>query len=281
MMNQEDLFRKLGAILNELNDQYEYLAQNPQKFNELELELFLANANFLADHIQIIRKLTNSPIMKELPEHAQQVEESPVLEEPQPFVPEYREKISEIDQEPVSFEFILHEKQQADAIELPLAEELNAPIAEEPDVPIQPEREEPADLSEEIGPEPFLVEKEEEKVPLPNTTLVLDNVPEKVVKPTLNDLLASSLKKDEPAASVGTPITDLKQAINLNDKLLYIKDLFNGYNLAYSEAIEIINKMPDFKTVDAFLKNNYAIKNNWSAKQGTVDRFYELIQRRF
>jgi hypothetical protein len=39
--------------------------------------------------------------------------------------------------------------------------------------------------------------------------------------------------------------------------------------------------MPDLKTADHFLKNNYAEKNNWQAKQGTVDQFYELLARRF
>ena len=76
-------------------------------------------------------------------------------------------------------------------------------------------------------------------------------------------------------------VTDLKQAISLNDKMRYIKDLFNGYNLAYAEAIDLLNKMPDFKTADAFLQNNYAVKNNWSSKQDTVDQFYELLNQRF
>jgi hypothetical protein len=57
--------------------------------------------------------------------------------------------------------------------------------------------------------------------------------------------------------------------------------LFNGYNLAYAEAIDLINKMPDFKTADTFLRNSYAIKNNWAAKQSTVDQFYELLNQRF
>ncbi|PIH00450.1 hypothetical protein CS542_04505 [Pedobacter sp. IW39] len=45
---------------------------------------------------------------------------------------------------------------------------------------------------------------------------------------------------------------NLKQAISLNDKMRYIKDLFNGYNLAYAEAIDLVNKMHDFKSADEF-----------------------------
>lgn len=57
MMNQQDIFRKIGSILTELNEQYQFLAQNPQQLNDLELELFLANAHFLSDHVNIVKKL--------------------------------------------------------------------------------------------------------------------------------------------------------------------------------------------------------------------------------
>ncbi|MNY48867.1 hypothetical protein D3C86_1842400 [compost metagenome] len=63
--------------------------------------------------------------------------------------------------------------------------------------------------------------------------------------------------------------------------MLYIKDLFNGYNLAYAEVIDLLNKMPDFKAADSFLQNNYALKNNWASRQATVDKFYELLNQRF
>ncbi|RYZ96989.1 MAG: hypothetical protein EOP47_22725, partial [Sphingobacteriaceae bacterium] len=60
MMNAEDLFKKIGSILNELNTQYEFLAQNPQKLNELELALFHANADFLSDHAKILIKISSA-----------------------------------------------------------------------------------------------------------------------------------------------------------------------------------------------------------------------------
>ncbi|WP_257670539.1 hypothetical protein [Parapedobacter tibetensis] len=76
-------------------------------------------------------------------------------------------------------------------------------------------------------------------------------------------------------------IADLKSAISLNDKLLFIKDLFNGYSLAYSEAIELLNRYDDFAAAEAFLQANYAEKNNWAAKQTTVDKLYAVMRKRF
>jgi hypothetical protein len=89
--------------------------------------------------------------------------------------------------------------------------------------------------------------------------------------PTQN--LANSLNKQ--------PISDLKTSINLNDKLLFIKDLFNGYSLAYSEAIEILNRFDTFESAKSFLTTNYATKNNWAAKSATVEKFYSILERRY
>ncbi len=76
-------------------------------------------------------------------------------------------------------------------------------------------------------------------------------------------------------------VADIKSAISLNDKLLFIKDLFNGYSLAYSEAIELLNRYDSFESADAFLKSNYAEKNNWAEKQATVDKLYIILRKRF
>lgn len=74
---------------------------------------------------------------------------------------------------------------------------------------------------------------------------------------------------------------DLKTAVSLNDKLLFIKDLFNGYSLAYSEAVELLNRFDSFAEADAFLQTNYALKNNWAAKPQTVDKLYTILRKKY
>ena len=381
MIKQEDLFKKLGLILSELNDQYQYLSQNPQQFNELELELFHANANFLADHVQIIKKLNAKPQTQEaetihvndvaefnplvLPEDTHEenqleeitfAEESDkpnkaevdeenqifsanvhsdfdeeLIEEPVVRFEEIEQEVFKLDSEPSTFEFILNdhsehetisEKSQTDSndeehfiidensintnekfefeeksvdqlFNRPLSEEEERVLAEKIKLREQLNKDETAETDEdEIGPEPFLVQKEEE-FPIEKEELTLAVAPVETIevniiepvedptyKATLNDLLAKSRSTNVNTTNTAK-ISDLKQAINLNDKLLYIKDLFNGYNLAYAEAIDLANKLPDFESVDNFFQKNYAVKNNWTAKQATVDKFYELLNQRF
>lgn len=387
MMNQQDIFRKVGSILTELNEQYQYLAQNPGQRNDLELELFLANADFLADHVRIVQKLnssadqshgapfTHQPLVEEkptiiLPEAPQSyIEEDdcfdpPVLEEVAraqeeeervDVKPEQEilddEKIEEETAEKVlehdffkpnlddhTFEFVLgnhSEDDQFDYEAKPVEEIFDRPLSKaEEEILAQKKRihekeaayddhtaaEESLNEIDEVGPEPFLIHKDEQVIPEPAKVEpvptssepiaalkdvemdepvispavedkpiftpeavpvkpVAQSIPAKPAAMSLNDLLAKTqAKSDEP---VKAPIADLKQAINLNEKLLFIKDLFNGYNLAYSEAVDIANKMNSFESADAFLQNNYAGKNNWAAKQATVDQFYELLNRRF
>ncbi|CAH0279201.1 MULTISPECIES: hypothetical protein [unclassified Pedobacter] len=394
MMNQQDIFRKIGSILTELNEQYQFLAQNPQQLNDLELELFLANAHFLSDHVNIVKKLNT--IVEDKPaepgNHALLAEQNTIIlpeveksyvEDDECFDPQELEEVAtaqeeeervdvkpkqemlddEIieqekassllnkdffkpDQDDHTFEFVLdtHDENDQFDYEAKSVEEIfDRPLSkEEAEIlarkKIIHEKEETLSVQEEpvpteddeIGPEPFLIPQEEEEEPLviaeeeplaavkevepvavqsepiealkdvklddsiisppveqerplfrPEAVPVKPSPQPEAAKPapSLNDLLAKTNgKSDEP---VKAPIADLKQAISLNEKLLFIKDLFNGYNLAYSEVIDIINKMSSFEAADSYLQNNYAAKNNWANKQATVDQFYELLNRRF
>jgi hypothetical protein len=371
MMKQEALFKKLGNILAELNDQYQFLSQNPEQLSELELELFLANANFLADHIHIIKKLnlpaqapavTKPNFVKETkasqeevddePEDVQQVEEALTFsaneqeepagataeEESEPLAPpvveEHEREIFKFEEDPAqTFEFILNTDQYSENDKFDFEEKtteqlFDRPLSSEEERILEQKKKvkenlirNPEDLEEdEIGPEPFLVQKEalvaatpkvepttfeppkveQPKVELPEArpqeTVPVAPIAEvsKVVvettkieveseyKPTINDILAGkNVGSRINESSGGSTITDLKSAISLNDKLLYIKDLFNGYNLAYAEAIDIANRLPNFDAADNFFQKNYAVKNNWADKQATVDKFYVLLNRRF
>ncbi len=364
-MKQEALFKKLGNILNELNEQYQFLSQNPEQLTELELELFFANANFLTDHIQIIRKLNlplqvsavptivnqtiSEPIVDEeisdelkdiqqveaitfagladeqeieapasVPERKEEEVTETIFDFELPEVKEAEREIFRLDSEPTqSFEFILNkddfneddkfdfeEKTTEQLFDRPLSKEEELILAQKKKVKENLIRDLEVLEEDEVGPEPFLVHQEKEPeelaAPIAKVEPVIEEKPAPAVEvkkivvettkveveasayqPTLNDLLAGKNTSSRLNETSGAVISDLKAAINLNDKLLYIKDLFNGYNLAYAEAIDIANKMPNFDAADNFFQKNYAIKNNWADKQATVDKFYLLLNKRF
>ncbi|MEJ5994373.1 hypothetical protein WG904_08085 [Pedobacter sp. Du54] len=359
-MNTEDLFKKIGLILNELNTQYEFLAQNPQKLNELELDLFHANADFLSDHAQILIKVskrTETPLEIKVAANEPKIDNAiedrsdelemkyygdSLQEEQQEEITFTKEpkEIFKLDQTPSSFEFILKDSAENGSLpednktmenipqenrnqyvqndnfmadynkikndekfefeEKSVDELFNRPLSQEEENILAQKRklneisiEAPVE-DDEIGPEPFLVSKTvAAEFPIEEEDLTLEEAVEPIIntaqvavedpsyKPTLNDLLAAKSDKGVNDSNGANRISDLKQGINLNDKLLYTKDLFNGYNLAYAEAIDLANKLPNFESADNFFKKNYAVKNNWAEKQATVDKFYALLNQRF
>ncbi len=161
--------------------------------------------------------------------------------------------------------------------------------------PVAEEKEEKVALATDL-PE----EKVEEQVVINEVVqetkeIVIEDRPAAVEEPkptrplTLNEMLQQQRRAgfaQSPAATVQPvrsqeKVVDLKSIINLNDKLLFIKDLFNGYSLAYSEAIELLNRYSSFAEADVFLQTNYALKNNWSDKPQTVEKLYAVLRKKF
>jgi hypothetical protein len=275
-MKQQDVFNKIGGIIKELNDQYKYLESNPADLNELELELFVANAHFLADHAEILNKINAQNNLKpaEAAEPPRQQEKyfEPVVAHAEPdFVPQ----IDLATNAPA--DTYAYERQQPEIIRHELVIDESGMTGDEEDEHaeyeiIEEETIEPEPVVESfITPEPVIAEVKAPAVSEPEEVLTINQ------KMSARYESAGTLTGQVSAQ----PVTDLKQAITLNDKLLYIKDLFNGYSLAYSEAIDILNRFNSFEEADNFLKKNYTPKNNWEAKPETTEKFYALLKRRY
>ncbi|MEN0053004.1 MAG: hypothetical protein AAGC65_05010 [Mucilaginibacter sp.] len=338
-MKQMDVFKKIGGILKELNDQYDYLEADGNDLNELELELFVANAHFLKDHAEILRRLHERSLPTQ-PQPAPPAEiPEPVIEKP--IVSAAPEKKPEPIHEQRYFEPVVQQKPTTEKFELTQAieppvqapynpvipepviipENEEEPVAEidlKTEAPVVDsysfEREEPEPLEQELEldttpdweDEGDHFEQEELTEQLPPLAPEVEHTPEppftlatngqatadlngskeisedKVL--TINQKISALMaekEKSAPQQPALLPITDLKSAINLNDKLLYIKDLFNGYSLAYSEAVEIVNRFNSFEEAERFLKTNYVTKNHWADKPVTAEKFFDLLRRRY
>jgi len=318
-MKQQEVFKKMGTILKELNDQYDYLnTEHESHLNDLELELFVANAHFLWDHSEVLRKLNQQNVPAPAVPPATVTEEpakktgehffEPVVQlvKPEAETPQAPVRDNQIEDNPVphidltangaddDFSVVRNDEPEVIRHELELNEadvweddddtgfEIDEPLAYEEEIPEKPPLTEPEPVKEtavaEVKKETPPVEPQ--KAPEPEKVKTEAAAEEPM---TINQRIMAQMNKTSRAAEHlhTQPITDLKQAINLNDKLSYIKDLFNGYNLAYSEAVDILNRFSSFKEAEDFLKSNYAVKNHWDTKQATADKFYELLRRRY
>lgn len=298
-MNKREIFNRVAGIISELNEQFDYLSQNPDQLNDLELELFAANADFLSDHISILLKLNaesqkeskadvpssapistpaSDPIVQELEIEVQEINpiEEEVEEEIEVKIPDWKLEIQ--DEVIETFEF--EDKSAEDLFDRPLTEEEMRVINEKTMLKTIPEEEFVQEKPAQTPIEP-LEEPELEIKPIVVETTKTP-IAEESQAPTLNDILSAQTNQNTVSGQLSQrQVKDLKSLISLNDKLQFVRDLFNGYSLAYSEAIELINRFDNFDAADNFLKQNYAIKNNWAEKQDVADKFYEILNRRF
>ena len=319
-MNKKEIFKKVGGIITELNEQFEYLSQNPDNLNELELELFAASSNFLSDHISILLKLNtvSSEIMKndqELGLYDEPFDDELIKEAEDAFKKEMEsvapfgerfdldfvenkedveivEEVSKPDwkfsienESVVSFDF--EDKNTDELFDRPLTDEELRVINEKTQLKIIPELESDVQWGnrEELENLPLVIPEEPVEVVQVDTIEFepVSLVEEETQQPlTINEILSTQSSPNTVSSQFNQRQSkDLKGLISLNDKLQFVRDLFNGYSLAYTEAIELLDRFDSFEAADNFLKQNYAIKNSWAEKQDVADKFYEILNRRF
>lgn len=77
-----------------------------------------------------------------------------------------------------------------------------------------------------------------------------------------------------------TRINDLRSAIGINQKFLFMNDLFEGENTAFNDAITRLNSCNNGDEAHQIL-NEYAQKYHWNHDGERVHQFTELIVRRY
>jgi len=126
-------------------------------------------------------------------------------------------------------------------------------------------------------------------------------VPDKVAntkalaqKPALHETIAASAtpssslneKLKQTNLNLGetlieTPIKDLKKAIGINDRFLFINELFRGDDVMYERSIKTINGFSIFPEAEYWIKRELKLKLGWDDNNEVVKQFDQLVRRRF
>ncbi len=75
-------------------------------------------------------------------------------------------------------------------------------------------------------------------------------------------------------------IVDLRSTIGINDKFLFINELFDGNMRIYDEAVGKLNDCLTLAQADLLLLD-LKIVYNWDGESPTVKKFVELVRRKF
>ena len=151
------------------------------------------------------------------------------------------------------------------------SEELVEAIVEKPD-PSEPEPREPSAASEqpiETDPVP------RPSYPEPKTTADLFSGPA-----TIADSFQS--KKDNSIAATVKPqgVQDLKMAIGINDKFLFINELFDGDPAVYNQAIESLNAAAGSEEA-VHAMNGFREQYSWADHSEAYHRLKKIVNSKF
>jgi hypothetical protein len=97
---------------------------------------------------------------------------------------------------------------------------------------------------------------------------------------SINDKLKQS-NLDLGDTLTEAPIRDLKKAIGVNDRFLYINELFRGDESMYERSIKTINSFSILPEAEYWIQRELKIKIGWDDKAEVVKQFNQLIKRRF
>jgi hypothetical protein len=95
-------------------------------------------------------------------------------------------------------------------------------------------------------------------------------------KTSLNEMLASKNTTGDFSSRL-KPVTDIKSAIGVGDRFLFIRELFGGNNETFEETIAHLNSLTSYSEAHDFLISKF----NWDESQNTVSAFVNIVKRRY
>jgi hypothetical protein len=78
-----------------------------------------------------------------------------------------------------------------------------------------------------------------------------------------------------------TPIRDLKKAIGVNDRYVFLNELFRGDEAMYERSLKTLNGFRVYQEAEYWINRELKIKLGWNDSNSIVRHFYQLVRRRF
>ena len=97
---------------------------------------------------------------------------------------------------------------------------------------------------------------------------------------SLNDKLRSDVS-DLKSALNDTPVRDLKKAIGVNDRYVFINQLFRGDEVMYERSLKTINSFRILPEAEYWMERELKVKLGWDENREATRHFYQIVKRRF
>lgn len=278
---------KFKTQLDKINRYYEYIAKDGEVSN-IERDAMMV-------YIRNLYDLFFEEAPKELPKEV--VKETPQVSKI-PTEIEAVEAVSVTTKKRPKLVFTNTQKTETPKVK-PVEKKVDPPKVEVPKVEIPKEKPIPVQLPiVEKKEEPTKIEEPKEK-PRPKIEVkpILKKEPEPKVEEPAKEEVASNAFNEEyeelflfkEATDISqklseAPIEDLSKALGLNEKFLYINELFGGNAAKFKAAIDVFNEpMDSFEGARAYMEKELVEQFGWVSKlKKTVAKdFVKLVRRRY
>lgn len=238
-MNIKNTIEILTKDIQEIENivsNYKNYSQIPQ----IEIDRVLSRIRNLYDSLILLKNASTEPVPEDLEITSQTKSET-----------EIKESISAgKTEQPKDDKLIEVEEEKA----IDSTDDTKSPVKSSQDLPL--EKEKPVDTKKE--PETladlFLNSKSFRSEELAEKNPVMD--------------LSSKLQSQ--------PISDIGSAIGLNDKFLFINELFNGNSEKFEETISYLNNAPNFNDAFNYLNEHF----DWEMENPSVQKLLDLARRK-
>jgi len=258
---------ELAAVIK---DQIEQITSYEQQAPQIEIDIIKENIRKLYETVSSFRVVTK-PVVDAVQVEAIDDEINNLLNEAeQMFVEETEKQILEQ-------ETVLEEQAEEDKIEpdIPDVETINKVHKEvEAEVEVEAEAEAEGKPGPKANNESELkvkIEPKEPKAPLGEK------------KVYVLDVEAEEEEEDEefknPSINL-KPIKSLKTGIGINDKFMFISDLYEGNAKMYNKIVKKLDAMPSLQDA-LYLLGDLKDENFWESSDNAFRQFKTYIERRF
>lgn len=251
---------EIKIILETLSEQYDTISKHQEKIPQIELDIIMANIRKLYERFYDLNNL-NGKFAVAPPAEVVQKQEEKQEKEPEiaiePVIEKVVPEIKDIAPEP------LDAKEKQDLFEeIKIVQKEEKPVTSEPPKKTKTEKNKTADLfssnDKEIIADKF---KESPK-----------SVYEKISVEKGDKTMAEKISKSSKPS--------LKSAIGINDKFLFINQLFKGDLHNYNKAIDKLNACDSIELATGILEDLRSA-HNWENGDETYQKLEDLVIRKF
>lgn len=302
-MNTTIVKEELKWLIEAINEQFETIRNYDDKIPQIEFDILIENVRKFYDDLRRLQRLHEQQLL-----YTQKLTPKPQIHEsvPESITPAPETAAATLKEQtpaPVSSEvpvmppatpaagsnmFPLTDPVPAIPVHLGVPVETaskDQPVTPEPDSLLSPE---PLPEKEMPGSAPAIRVRFDKPSQAPKEHAAAPKKPPRSremdlfasEEPTFSIKLREAREKSLGPKVPSDRIENLKSAININEKFMFINDLFDGNLREYNETIETLNGFKSLDQANDFL-DLMRRKNFWDTGSNAFKRLKELLERKF